>query len=74
MCTAPPIGVQVSVQQDPLGVVVRDVGQLTHVEGEEAILPLACGHVDIAIQFLGADGLGVQVPYNNLQASAGVVI
>ena len=70
MCCASPVSIQVSVQQDPLRVVVRDVGQLTHVEGEQAILPLAGGHVDVAIQFLGADGLGVQVPNDNLQASA----
>ena len=61
-----PVGIQVTVQQDPLGVVIRLVGQLTHVVGQQAILPLTCSHVDIPIQLLSADTLGVQVPDGHL--------
>ena len=33
-----PVGIQVTIQQDPLGIVIRLVGQLTHVVGQQAIL------------------------------------
>jgi hypothetical protein len=35
-----------------LGVVIRDVGQLTHVERQEPVLPLTGRHVDVAVQLL----------------------
>jgi len=57
-----PVGIQVTIQQDPLGVVIRLVGQLTHVVGQQAVLPLTCRHVDVPIQLLSADTLGIQIP------------
>lgn len=33
-----PVGIQVTIQQDPFGVVIRDVGQLAHAVGQQAIL------------------------------------
>jgi hypothetical protein len=33
-----PVSIQVTIQQDPLGVVIRHVGQLTHGVGQQAVL------------------------------------
>lgn len=61
-----PVGIQVTIQQDPLGVVIRLIGQLSHIVRQQPILPFTGGHVYISIQLLSADTLGVQVPDGDL--------
>lgn len=61
-----PVGIEVTIQQDPLGVVIWHICQLPHVVGQEPILPLSRGHVDIPIQLLGADGFGIKIPDDHL--------
>eukprot|EP00955_Chlamydomonas_euryale_P104727 365589-Chlamydomonas_euryale.AAC.2 len=63
-----PVGVEVAVEHDPLGVVVRHVGELAHVERQQAVLPLARRHIDVPIQLLRGDGLGVDVADDDLLA------
>lgn len=54
-----PVGIEISIEQNPLRVVIRDIGQLAHVVGQQAILPLTSGHVDIAckINDVGKEGM-----------------
>jgi hypothetical protein len=56
-----PVGVEVAVEHDPLGLLVGDGRELAHDVGEEAVLPLAGGEGDEAVELLGLDGLGVQI-------------
>ena len=64
-----PVGVEVPVEEDPLGVLdVRHVGELAHVVRKQAVLPLAGRHVDVAVELLGRDRLGVDVADEHLGA------
>ena len=56
-----PVGIEVAVEDEPLRVGVGRVLHVTHRRREQAILPLARGHVDEAIQLVGRDGLRVDV-------------
>ena len=58
---AVPIGIKVTIQQDPLGIVIWHICQLPHVVGQQPILPLPGSHVDIPIQLLRADGFWIQI-------------
>lgn len=44
-----PVGVQIAIQHDPLGMRVRDLPQVAHGLGQNAILPLTGVHVHAAI-------------------------
>mmetsp|Transcript_12959 Transcript_12959/g.30929 ORF Transcript_12959/g.30929 Transcript_12959/m.30929 type:complete len:662 (+) Transcript_12959:973-2958(+) len=63
-----PIRIQITIEDDPLGVGVRDGPQRPHRLGEQPILPLARGHVDAPIQFVRRDRLGVDVHPSRLLA------
>ena len=56
-----PHWVNVSIQHNPLWVVIGEVGHVSHDGGEQAVLPLSCGWVDEAKQLICGDGLGVDV-------------
>lgn len=70
MYVSTPVGIQVSIKQDPFGVVIRLVGQLTHVVRQQTILPFTCAHVDVTIQLLSTDTFWIQIPNCHLESAA----
>mmetsp|Transcript_31209 Transcript_31209/g.79124 ORF Transcript_31209/g.79124 Transcript_31209/m.79124 type:complete len:1071 (+) Transcript_31209:5803-9015(+) len=67
-----PVGVEVAVQDDPLGVGARGVGVLAEQQREDAVLPLPGGEVDVAVELGRRDGLGVEVLDRRLEAPLAV--
>mmetsp|Transcript_17844 Transcript_17844/g.45070 ORF Transcript_17844/g.45070 Transcript_17844/m.45070 type:complete len:272 (-) Transcript_17844:3356-4171(-) len=62
-----PVGIKVTIKDDPLGISPRSIGVLTKQQREDAILPLPRGEVDVAIKLRRSDGLGVQILYRRLE-------
>ena len=56
-----PHWVNVSIQHNPLGVIIGEVGHVPHDGGEQAILPLTRGWIDEAKEFVCGNGLGIDV-------------
>mmetsp|Transcript_14245 Transcript_14245/g.29089 ORF Transcript_14245/g.29089 Transcript_14245/m.29089 type:complete len:218 (-) Transcript_14245:3195-3848(-) len=56
-----PVGVEVSIKHDPLGLGVGHGREVTHDVGQEAVLPLAGGKRDETVQLLSLDSLGVEI-------------
>eukprot|EP00906_Rhabdomonas_costata_P031046 RCo043882 len=56
-----PLGVDNAVQDDPLAVLLglRQLGKVSEDPAEEPVLPLASLLVDVPVQLVGGDGLGV---------------
>ena len=53
-----PHGVDVAVQENPLGPLALQVGDVAHDAAEQAILPLPCRRVDNPVQLVVGNGLG----------------
>ncbi len=56
-----PIRVEVTVEEDPLGVGVRSIGKLAHQAAEDTVLPLARSQIHVAVEVCGQDGLGIEI-------------
>ena len=60
-----PLGVQVTIEEQPLGVLVWDLPEGTEGFGQETVLPLLGGQV-VAVEIFGGDCFGVDVGYDRL--------
>ena len=61
-----PHGVDVAVEDDPLGTVGGEVGLVSHDGGEEAVFPLPRRRVDDAVELVVGHGLRVEVVEHGL--------
>ena len=55
-----PLGIQVTIEEQPLGVLVGDLAEGTEGFGEETVFPLLGGQV-VAVEIFGGDGFGVDI-------------
>jgi len=70
-----PVGVQVPVQHQPLRpALLRRGGHLAHGAAQHAVAPLARGHVDVAVELLGADRLWVNLAHGHALAVVGTQV
>ena len=61
-----PHGIDVAVEDDPLGTVGGEVGLVSHDGGEEAVFPLPRRRVDDAVELVVGHGLRVEVVEHGL--------
>jgi hypothetical protein len=54
--------INVTIQDNPLVLVGGVVGHLTEGHADQSLLPLTSGWVQVAIQLIARDGLGVDRP------------
>ena len=55
-----PVGVEVAVEHDPLGVGVGRIGEVAHHAREQPILPLTRCDVDESVELVGGERLRVE--------------
>ena len=67
-----PVGIQIAVANHPLGICSGCILKLAQEHGEYSILPLTRCHVDIAVEFCGQNGFGIQVSHSGLEATLAI--